>query len=61
MAKKVGFKVGDTVVTVAQPGQPPEIGTIREVRVGGRQTVYQVQLDGAQFAVSYRRDQIKKV
>jgi hypothetical protein len=61
MAAKVGFKVGDHVVTVAQPGHQPTPGIVREVIKGGPQVVVRVQLDGAQFAIEFRADQLKAV
>jgi hypothetical protein len=59
VAKKVGFKVGETVATVAQPGQPSRIGVVREIIKGGAQNVLKVQLDGAQHSIEYRADQIR--
>lgn len=61
MAKKVGYKIGDTVATVALPGQPTRIGTVREVIKGGKQLVLKVQLEGAQYAIEYRTDQVRAV
>jgi hypothetical protein len=54
-------RVGDTVITVAQPGQPARPGTVRDVIKGGRQLVLMVQLEGAQYAVEFRADQLKAV